>query len=140
MLDAQVAEDYRNDWIKRCAAVFKNSGGELKNYRIRFVCGDKAKELCETAKEIFRCESTGEKCSVTVVWDLKNAPVELTSEQLSEKDGEICLGSGQSKYLSSEVSGGFTGVVLGMYAVGGRAEFSALDISYNSYKYRPENG
>ncbi len=36
------------------------------------------------------------------------------------KDGEaeIHLGCGLSKYLSSEVSGGFTGVVLGLYAQG----------------------
>lgn len=59
---------------------------------------------------------------------------------VSENGGEICLGCGQSKYLSSEVSGGFTGVVLGLYAVGGTAEFTAPDISYNSYKYKPENG
>lgn len=105
MLDAQVAEDYRNDWIKRCAAVFKKGGGGLKNYRIRFVCGDKAKELCETAKEIFRCESAGEKCSVTVVWDLKNAPVELTSEQLSEKDGERLLYVSDKDSFSEDIKG-----------------------------------
>ena len=30
---------------------------------------------------------------------------------------EILLGSARTKYLSSEVAGGFTGVVMGMYAV-----------------------
>ncbi len=34
------------------------------------------------------------------------------------EEKEHCLGSGQAKYLTSEVSGGFTGVVLGLYAVG----------------------
>ena len=29
------------------------------------------------------------------------------------------LGSAQTKYLSSEVSGGFTGVIIGLYAAGG---------------------
>lgn len=32
---------------------------------------------------------------------------------------EYYLGSAQTKYLSSEVSGGFTGVVIGLYAAGG---------------------
>lgn len=44
---------------------------------------------------------------------------------------EIHLGSGSAKYLSSEVSGGFTGVVIGLYAVGGvEAEFSGFEINY----------
>ena len=59
---------------------------------------------------------------------------------VSENGREICLGCGQAKYLSSEVSGGFTGVVLGLYAVDGKSEFTSLDISYSSYKYNPENG
>ena len=41
--------------------------------------------------------------------------------------GETSLGGAQSKYLTSEVSGGFTGVVLGLYAVGGTAEFSGFE-------------
>lgn len=41
--------------------------------------------------------------------------------------GEVFLGSAATKYLSSEVSGGFTGVVLGLYAVGGRAEFTEFE-------------
>lgn len=41
------------------------------------------------------------------------------------------LGYGHSKYLSSEVCGGFTGVVIGLYAVGsGTAEFKDLTIEY----------
>lgn len=45
--------------------------------------------------------------------------------------GERCLGQGMSKYLSSEVSGGFTGVVLGLYAAGdGAAEFRSFQVSY----------
>ncbi|MCM1524670.1 MAG: glycoside hydrolase family 43 protein [Ruminococcus sp.] len=40
---------------------------------------------------------------------------------------EIHLGCGMSKYLSSEVCGGFTGVVTGLYAVGdNRAEFESF--------------
>lgn len=41
--------------------------------------------------------------------------------------GEISLGGAQAKYLTSEVSGGFTGVVLGLYAVGGTAEFTDFE-------------
>ena len=50
---------------------------------------------------------------------------------VSDGGREIHLGCGQAKYLSSEVAGGFTGVVLGLYAVGNNtAEFSGLDIIY----------
>lgn len=35
---------------------------------------------------------------------------------------EVCLGKARTKYLSSEVAGGFTGVVMGMYAVNEQGE------------------
>lgn len=37
---------------------------------------------------------------------------------VQEQDEKISLGCGNTKYLSSEVAGGFTGVVVGLYAVG----------------------
>lgn len=43
---------------------------------------------------------------------------------------EINLGYGISKYLSSEVCEGFTGVMLGLYAINGKAEFEKLEICY----------
>lgn len=44
---------------------------------------------------------------------------------------ETCLGSGQSKFLANEVSTGFTGVVLGLFAQhGGVARFDRMDIQY----------
>ncbi len=49
------------------------------------------------------------------------------------KDGgnETLLGTGRSKYLSSEVAGGFTGVVMALYAVGnGSAEFENFSCTY----------
>lgn len=47
-------------------------------------------------------------------------------------DNTIALGGGHSKYLSSEVCGGFTGVMLGLYAVGdNKAEFENLSVKYN---------
>lgn len=45
---------------------------------------------------------------------------------------EIPLGQGAAKYLSSEVSGGFTGVMLGLYAIGNaEADFENLHIVYS---------
>lgn len=50
---------------------------------------------------------------------------------VSESGNETHLGYGNSKYLSSEVSGGFTGVVLGLYAQGDNtAVFENLKIEY----------
>lgn len=48
------------------------------------------------------------------------------------KDGEktVYLASARTKYLSSEVSGGFTGVVLGLYAVEGKACFENFCCRY----------
>lgn len=40
------------------------------------------------------------------------------------------LGFGMAKYLSSEVSGGFTGVILGLYSVNGKATFSDFKYEY----------
>ncbi|MGN0695650.1 MAG: family 43 glycosylhydrolase [Oscillospiraceae bacterium] len=47
---------------------------------------------------------------------------------------EEFLGSGQTKYLSAEVSSPFTGVMLGLYAVGDNntAEFTDLSCRYNA--------
>ncbi|MFC4099357.1 glycoside hydrolase family 43 protein [Paenibacillus xanthanilyticus] len=45
---------------------------------------------------------------------------------------ELLLGSAQTKYLSSEVAGGFTGVIIGLYATGegAVAEFSNFSCDY----------
>lgn len=43
----------------------------------------------------------------------------------------VSLGGGQTKYLSSEVSGGFTGAMIGLYAVGkNTAEFTDFEVIY----------
>ena len=49
---------------------------------------------------------------------------------LFENGGEIFLGNGAAKYLSTEVAGGFTGVMIGLYAVGGKAEFTNFRCIY----------
>lgn len=47
------------------------------------------------------------------------------------EEKELYLGSGEAKYLSSEVVEGFTGVMIGCYAVGDcRAEFTELKLNY----------
>jgi alpha-N-arabinofuranosidase len=45
---------------------------------------------------------------------------------------EVNLGSAQSKYLSSEVAGGFTGVILALYSQNGKEfnEFTKLECTY----------
>ncbi len=43
---------------------------------------------------------------------------------------EIHLGTGNAKYLSSEVAEGFTGVILALYACGGTAEFKGFKCLY----------
>ncbi|MDD7390307.1 MAG: glycoside hydrolase family 43 protein, partial [Lachnospiraceae bacterium] len=50
---------------------------------------------------------------------------------LSQNGTETKLGEGLSRYLSSEVNGGFTGVVIGFYAVGNNTvSIHDFEISY----------
>ncbi len=51
---------------------------------------------------------------------------------VSDGSGEIKLGSAQSRYLSSEVAGGFTGVIIGLYALssGCSGEFTDFSCQY----------
>ncbi len=52
--------------------------------------------------------------------------------QFASEERPVFLGSGRTKYLSSEVSGGFTGVMVGMYAIGNcTAAFTDFSCSYN---------
>ena len=63
---------------------------------------------------------------------LKISAKELEYHFEVETEGEtILMGTGETRYLSSEVAGGFTGVVYGLYAVdknGRGAEFTRLSI------------
>lgn len=49
---------------------------------------------------------------------------------VKSKNTETYLGSGNTKYLSSEVAEGFTGVVIALYAVGGTGTFENFDCLY----------
>lgn len=66
----------------------------------------------------------------------------LSYQFFAETNGiRTALGSGRSKYLSSEVSGGFTGVMLGLYAVGkNTAGFSDLKLEYLPWEPERWNG
>ncbi|WP_234414466.1 hypothetical protein [Paenibacillus sp. CAA11] len=63
--------------------------------------------------------------------------IQSNSEQynfyLHTNGKDIHLGSAQTKYLSSEVAGGFTGVVIGLYAYGqgSIAEFAKFKCDYS---------
>lgn len=76
----------------------------------------------------------------TVQLDSNNVTLKINSDNynyyfsLLKDDKEIQLGKAQAKYLSSEVAGGFTGVIIGLYAQGtGRgncAKFSEFVCEY----------
>ena len=54
------------------------------------------------------------------------------SFMLSDGTGKsmTSLGQGSTKYISSEVSGGFTGAMIGLYAVKGEASFEDFSLTY----------
>lgn len=61
--------------------------------------------------------------------------IDMENEEYTFKllaNTEITLGTGMSRYLSSEVSGGFTGVLFGLYAVGNKntATFTDFKCKY----------
>jgi alpha-N-arabinofuranosidase len=50
---------------------------------------------------------------------------------IADSKEEIYLGSADAKYVSTEVAGGFTGVMLGLYAVGNNtAKFTDFTVKY----------
>lgn len=50
---------------------------------------------------------------------------------ISHNEEEIFLGEADAKYVSTEVSGGFTGVMLGLYTVGNNtAKFTEFQVAY----------
>lgn len=76
-----------------------------------------------------------EKCRIALA-DNQKATLIIKSDACNYhyyvKDGEktVYLASARTKYLSSEVSSGFTGVVLGLYAVEGKACFENFCCRY----------
>ncbi|MDD6812736.1 MAG: family 43 glycosylhydrolase [Lachnospiraceae bacterium] len=109
---------------------------EQQHYDL-FVYNDAPKEKCEVRLRI----RVGDAESINGRIVLEDTDYEggiklhivSTNEEYSfyvvTASGEIHLGSAKCKYLSSEVAGGFTGVLMGLYAVdnnGQQAVFSEL--------------
>lgn len=71
------------------------------------------------------------KATLIVRSDSMNYKFHIREELESGTSKGVYLGVGHSKYLTSEVSSGFTGVVMGLYAIGGiSAEFTELSVEY----------
>lgn len=60
------------------------------------------------------------------------------SFSIRQNGAETPLGSAQSKYLSSEVSGSFTGVILALYAIQGQACFTEFQCTYTPPDQEPQ--
>jgi hypothetical protein len=70
---------------------------------------------------------TVEVTATQVVTDARGGPDTL-SFGVEEPDGTLtALGTLDGRYLSTEVAGGFTGRVIGMYAVAGTVHFDWFD-------------
>ena len=107
-------------------------------YDVRGPVVDEAARLEELGMKILKL-NIGNVKHVQAVVPLKEGKARLIVRSdsvsynffVSESGNETHLGYGNSKYLSSEVSGGFTGVVLGLYAQGNNtAVFENLKIEY----------
>lgn len=78
--------------------------------------------------------------SISSMTDLVKAKLQVTSDSqtyhfyLVSEETRIELGQGLSRYLSSEVAGGFTGVVMGLYAIcqtnDSQASFTDFNLKY----------
>ena len=71
---------------------------------------------------------SGSKASLTIVADNLFYTFMVKTDEGSKP---TALGMGSTKYISSEVSGGFTGAMIGLYAVNGEAEFEKFYLTYN---------
>lgn len=71
-----------------------------------------------------------------VVINSKSPSLVIRSDSLTYKfyvkdgENELYMGEAYTKYLSSEVSSGFTGVVVGLYAVEGKSTFRSFEMNY----------
>lgn len=113
--------------------------GETVKAVLRFHVGDAEMIAAEyEMKKENEVEASGKVSAQDGCIHVADLPVELmviTKEESYEfyvvsGEDRILLGRAQSKYLSSEVAGGFTGVVMGLYAVDEQenwAEFRDFD-------------
>ncbi len=78
------------------------------------------------------------KVRLSVICDGANYFFTVIPKEESGRETEaIYLGAGQTKYVSKEVSEGFTGVLLALYAVGNNtAEFTDFNVTYTTGEER----
>ena len=84
-------------------------------------------------KQVQKIQNLSEhKARLRVICDGQNYFFSVKQGNDTGKESEeVFLGSGQTKYVSKEVSEGFTGVILAMYAIGkNTAEFTGFCASY----------
>jgi alpha-N-arabinofuranosidase len=104
---------------------------------------DLAIRQCESGFEAIERLNVGDIKSVEKVVPLKvinnaslviHATNDYYSFSIKTEEKEISLGKAQTRYLSSEVAGGFTGVLIGLYAYsscrGNYAEFTNFSCEY----------
>lgn len=105
---------------------------------------DLAIRKCDTGYEVIERLNIGDIKSVEKTVSLGNvnrttlvvqAHNEFYSFHVKAEDKEIQLGTAQTRYLSSEVAGGFTGVIIGLYAYSengsNEAEFTNFKCEYS---------
>jgi alpha-N-arabinofuranosidase len=63
-------------------------------------------------------------------------PTQYMFSYAQEGQSPVALGSGATRYLSSEVAGGFTGVYVGMYATSNGKD-SAANADFDWFDYEP---
>ncbi|MFB9327657.1 glycoside hydrolase family 43 protein [Paenibacillus aurantiacus] len=107
---------------------------EHHHYELAIRQGDQDYEVIERLnvgdlKSVENTVGIGQASSATLV--IEASPTRYTF-MLRANGEDIRLGTAQTKYLSSEVAGGFTGVIIGLYASGEgvRAEFSNFSCEY----------
>lgn len=130
------------DFCAEISCSLKTDGGEAGI--TAYMCESEHYEVC-LLKENGRTEAAlrlnigGIKhIQNTLSIDADNAVLIIRADRynynffVKTENGEQYLGSGVGKFLTSEVSGGFTGVVLGLYAVGNNtAEFCEFKCEYS---------
>lgn len=125
--------------MKTCCTVDCEAGeGGLSLYMCENEHYDLAIRSIEGEKQVVLKLNIGNIKHVECVHKLTTSKVALVIRSNSQKyvfyvkenEKEIYLGEALSKYLSSEVSGGFTGVIVALYAVNGESTFSEFQIEY----------
>lgn len=109
--------------------LFVKKEGDIKKVVMRIKVGDAQMVVKEI--EIPGCESCSKNAEDDswICLEAESTPSEYFFYYNNGETREL-LGKARTKYLSSEVAGGFTGVVMGLYAIdeaGNWAEFKELD-------------